>query len=166
MERLNINQTCGEQRIIIGQCRTLSIEERRKLDATFYIPVWRKGKNFLNAKEEMEYIINNIYSKKPNSFKTLFLEFIDVGIAHGYECGRGNVFQTNHGRSNIISMINYTSGSALSCCFKGTTKMTFYFSDVNQYICRADVKSKLKRFYSPKSLNKFLTKREEGKWKQ
>ena len=165
MDKLNINQTCGEQRIIIGKCRTLSIEERRKLDADFYIPLWRKGKNFLNAREEMEYIINNIF-KKSDAFKTVFLDFIDVGIAHKYECGRGNVFQTNCGRGKMISMVNYTSGNALSCQVQGSfdKKMVMYFSDVNQYICRADVKSKLKRFYSPKSLNEFLitTEKENG----
>ena len=156
MDILNINQTCGEQRIIIGQCRTLSIEERKKLNVSFYNPSWRDNKNFLNAKEEMQYIINNIYSKKPNSFKTLFLEFVDVGIANGYECGRGNVIQANHGRGKIISMINYTSGHALSCCFKGKTNITFYFSNQYEDICVPRNTSKLKRFYSPKSLNKFL----------
>jgi len=162
MDKLNINQSCGEQRIIIGKCRTLSIEERRKFDAAFFIPAWRRGKNFFNDREEMEYIINNIF-KKSDAFKTVFLDFIDVGIAHGYECGRGNVFQTNCGRGKIISMVNYTSGNALSCQVQGSfdKKMVMYFSNVNQYICQASIKSKLKRFYSPESLNKFLTKREE-----
>ena len=162
MDRLNINQTCGEQRIIIGKCRTLSVQERRKLDVTFLTPLWRKGKNFLNDKEEMKYIINNIF-KKSNAFKTVFLDFIDVGIANGYECGRGNVFQTNCGRGKIISMVNYTSGNALSCQVQGSfdKKMVMYFSDVNQYICNAQNKGKLKKFYSPKSLNKFLITKEK-----
>ena len=165
MDRLNINQTCGEQRIIIGKCRTLSIEERRKFDTVFFIPAWRSGKNFLNDKEEMKYIINNIYSRKPTAFKNLFLDFVDVGLANGYECGRGNVFQTNLGRGKTISMINYTNGNALSCQIQEGTgnKMIMYFSNVNQYICNARNKGKLKRFYSPKSLNKFLKIKEVSK---
>ena len=60
-------------------------------------------------------------------------------------------------------MVNYTSGNALSCQVQGSfdKKMVMYFSDVNQYICNAQNKGKLKKFYSPKSLNKFLITKEK-----